>query len=60
MKRLGLIIATAALAILATASVSSAQMGVGVMWEGGGIPNVLALPITLAREWSSSPCSRLI
>ncbi len=55
MKRIGLIIATTALAILATASVSSAQMGVAVMWEGGGIPGVFALPITFGEGMVFQP-----
>ena len=47
MKKFGIVVTTAALAILATTAVASAQMGVAVMWEQGGVVPVFALPITV-------------
>ncbi|MBI5868047.1 MAG: hypothetical protein HZB43_07145 [candidate division Zixibacteria bacterium] len=59
MKRIGLIIATTALAVLATAAVSTAQMGVAVMWEGGGIPSVMALPIMFGEGMVFQPMAMI-
>lgn len=55
MKKFGIVVATVALAILATTAVANAQLGVAVMWEGSGVAPVFALPIAVGEAMVIQP-----
>ena len=55
MKKLGIVVTAAVLAILATTAVASAQQGVAVMWEGSGLTPVMAVPIMFGEGMVLQP-----
>jgi hypothetical protein len=55
MKRFGIVATTVALAIFATTAVASAQLGVAVMWQGGGVAPIYALPIQMGEAMVIQP-----
>lgn len=59
MKKLSVVLAGVAIVVMATGGAANAQIGVGTMWQGNGVPQTMLLPIMFGEGMVLQPMASI-